>query len=101
MGWLQGPNPSPPLTVYTKLHHERSVSRGGDPAGGKVYYRKTSRLGDLLHEGEGRADLLGEHEQLVLVHALYLRQGDDTTVTTVTTAVPAPPTITAQERKNV
>mmetsp|Transcript_34965 Transcript_34965/g.109908 ORF Transcript_34965/g.109908 Transcript_34965/m.109908 type:complete len:329 (-) Transcript_34965:79-1065(-) len=59
-------------TVHAELHHEGGVGRGGHAAGGEVHHRELAGTGDLADEVIRGLDLLGKHEELVIVHGLHL-----------------------------
>eukprot|EP00754_Rhynchopus_humris_P036382 Rhum_TRINITY_DN18518_c0_g1::Rhum_TRINITY_DN18518_c0_g1_i1::g.167694::m.167694 len=54
--------------VAAELHHERHVSRRGQTARGERHHRQAAELLHLLHQLDGRLDVLGVREQLVVVH---------------------------------
>mmetsp|Transcript_16005 Transcript_16005/g.32126 ORF Transcript_16005/g.32126 Transcript_16005/m.32126 type:complete len:345 (+) Transcript_16005:175-1209(+) len=56
--------------VHTELHHQRGVGGGRDAACGKVDDGETAQLLDLGDEGVRGLDVLGVHEQFVVVHRL-------------------------------
>ena len=51
--------------LRAELHHERGVGRGGDAARAEQRDRELAALGDLLHELERRAELLGPAVELL------------------------------------
>lgn len=55
-------------TVAAELHHEGSVSGGGDTTGGERDDGETLEAGSLLEEVVGSLDLLGEGVELVVRH---------------------------------
>ena len=54
--------------VAAELHHERGVGGGGDSAGGEVDNGEAAKLLGLHDEVIRRSDVLGEGEDLVVVH---------------------------------
>ena len=51
--------------LRAELHHERGVGRGGDAARAEQRDRELAALGDLLHEVDRRAQLLGPAVELL------------------------------------
>mmetsp|Transcript_83567 Transcript_83567/g.215226 ORF Transcript_83567/g.215226 Transcript_83567/m.215226 type:complete len:325 (+) Transcript_83567:498-1472(+) len=68
-------------SINAELHAERRVGRSGNTAGREVDNREAALLLHLLQQVQGRAHLLGQGEELVIIHGLHradlLVQGAD------------------------
>eukprot|EP00955_Chlamydomonas_euryale_P117013 366450-Chlamydomonas_euryale.AAC.18 len=58
--------------VHAQLHHERGVRRRRHATGGKVDNRQAAKVLSLADQLNRRANLLGVHIQLVVIHGLQL-----------------------------